>query len=307
MPLVPDTLAAAEDLNTVLQDIAAAITGSMAVDGSTAFTGSVNFNNQAIGGIGNLSATGTITGAVLNASSSINAPTITGTNVNVSGFVQSGGGRLISTHAGGNPSIVVWDTSQNLALGIMLGSGGSLYFAGFDGSGNYSGLNLGHFDTGGNFTAQGSIAAAGNMTANSNIYVGGSVNSQTVSTNYLGMNGDIQMNGHTLANPGAITGYGGNTNFYGVLTLMNAYINANAQSILNLYEITGLSGTVIMNATLNMAGNSIINANIAYSAPVSEPIAAVRAMARQRTGSLDVVETLSALIAAVAELSHAPA
>ena len=54
MPLVPNTLAAAEDINVTLSDIALALTGSVAADGSTPITGDINMNNHSIGGVNTL-------------------------------------------------------------------------------------------------------------------------------------------------------------------------------------------------------------------------------------------------------------
>jgi hypothetical protein len=74
MPFVAGTLAAAEDVNTVFQDIASALTGSVPVDGSAAFTGPVNFNNQPISGISALTATsGTFTNLTVSSVANIAA------------------------------------------------------------------------------------------------------------------------------------------------------------------------------------------------------------------------------------------
>jgi hypothetical protein len=56
MPLVANTLATAEDLNVTLSDIAVALTGSIASDGTTPITGDLNMNTHNIGGVGTLNA-----------------------------------------------------------------------------------------------------------------------------------------------------------------------------------------------------------------------------------------------------------
>jgi hypothetical protein len=79
MPLVPNSLAMAEDVNTTLSDIAAALTGSLASDGTTSLTGTFNANGHDLAGVGNLGAinlnlsgTGTMPSLTVSSGANIN-------------------------------------------------------------------------------------------------------------------------------------------------------------------------------------------------------------------------------------------
>lgn len=314
-PLLAGTLAAAEDVMSILQDIAAGLTGSMAVDGSTAFTGPINFNGQAITGIGNLSASGTISAPIINGTSYVTAPTYYGTNIQVSGFIQSNGaGRIISNGSGNNPSVTVWDPSQNYAAGMFIGSGANLFFGAMDGSGNFDGGILGYFTDTGVFDAQGGLSTPASINASGSLGIAGNGTiSGTLSVGALAIDaGDLQMNGHNILNLNIVTASGGAISFYNDL-------NMNGHNVLNIGALYGAGGQIVLGTYVNCNGQNLFNANAVQATtvtannfiqatragPPSQPLAAVQAMARQRVGDLDIAEAISTLLAAVAELSHA--
>jgi hypothetical protein len=84
-PLVPNTLAKAEDLNTTLTDIATALTGSVPTDGSASLAGDLNANGHNISGVNGLTATG------LTATNVTSTGTITGNAINTTGSIAAAG------------------------------------------------------------------------------------------------------------------------------------------------------------------------------------------------------------------------
>lgn len=305
MPLVPGTLAAAEDLNVILQDIAAAITGSFAVDGSTHFTGPVNFNGQNVGGIGNLAVTGsaTVTGNIgaagIGATSFITAPTIGGTNVEVTGEVRTTGGRIISTGSN-NTSVCVLDPVQGFAAGMFLGASDGLDFGRMDGQGNYVGPLYMSFEASGACILPGSVYVQSDATVAGTLTVSGQSNLNAIGANSLWLAGDIALNGHTLRDAAVIA---------------SGDLQMQGHNILNTQIITTPANQLSVWGNLDMSGRNIVNANEihcavlytnagTYAATLSQPLAAVHEMATKPVGELDLGETLATLIAAVDALAH---
>lgn len=82
-----------------------------------------------------------------------------GNYIESSNWITSEGGRIISQRSGGNPSVSVWDRAQSYAAGMFLGDEAKLFFAAFDGGGNYGGGWLGYFNNNGDFWAKNAITA----------------------------------------------------------------------------------------------------------------------------------------------------
>src|SRR5215472_1959682 len=202
MPLVPGSLATAEDMNLILQDIAGGITESLAVDGSTPITGPLNLNGQNITGAGTVSANN-LTGSVVTAGNYVNSPNYAGGSMNLGSFIQSSGGRIISEGVNNNASVTVWNPAANYAAGMFVGAPTGLYFGGMDGQGNYVGPVYGQFNPNGDFVVPTTIYC-GNIVANVGTVggvamAGGNlVTPGSVQCNYLQMGGDVNLNGHAL-------------------------------------------------------------------------------------------------------------
>lgn len=114
MPLVPGTLAAAEDMNTIFSDIATALTNSVPTDGSAAITGNLNLNGYSITGAtnisaGNVNASGTVTAPVFNATTGMYVTALLG-SVNGNGQSLTGLNDLTTASATVSGNLVVSGT-----------------------------------------------------------------------------------------------------------------------------------------------------------------------------------------------------
>lgn len=100
--------------------------------------------------------------------------------------IQSSNGRVVSG-ASSMPTVSLWSSDNNIALGLMLGGVGDnqLYIANMNGAGDYAGTTYAYWDTAGNYTVTGNIYTPNNLTCNTlnvsfdsfthNIYCDGSV------------------------------------------------------------------------------------------------------------------------------------
>lgn len=165
MPLVPNTLAAAEDVNTVFSDIGAALTNSLPTDGSAAMTGNLNMNGHALTGASSLATTGSLSAGSLA----------------VTGTAQVNG--ALSTYGGIYPNVGLYNIGGISAFSIYNNGGASLInfrannYIQCDGNLNYytTGTHIftGNMQTNGSVTAA-YLTSSGNINANST-FTGGAV------------------------------------------------------------------------------------------------------------------------------------
>jgi hypothetical protein len=170
-PLVPMEAATKQYVDNNFLTTTAAAAQYLPLTGGT-LTGALQVNN-------NIGATGSVQGSYMSSTGNINAVgTYTGGAVSVTGTVQSNNGRLIAQTGAGNPSVCVWDSGQQVAKGMFLGAGNTLYFGNMNGDGSYAGTPYGYFDASSNFYAIGSLTGAyvhstGGIAADTSLSVGG--------------------------------------------------------------------------------------------------------------------------------------
>lgn len=175
-PYVPGTLAAAEDINTTLNDLAVALTGSLPTDGSAAMTGALNANGHPITGVstlqaGTLTSTGTLTTPTLTVSGGANIAALIGSlnanGQNITGAGTVSGGYLTST---GNVNAAGQFTGSGAQLSGNATVNGTLYTGATQTTNNtYSGSYTGQWmevqwiatssdvDVGGNVNVTGGV------------------------------------------------------------------------------------------------------------------------------------------------------
>lgn len=160
MPLQPNTLAAAEDVNTVFSDIATALTNSLPTNGAAAMTGNLNMNGYNISGAGNI---GTST---LTAASQISAGSLV-----VSGAAQVNG--ALSTYGGIYPNVGLFNIGGISGFNIQNNGGASLIQFRASNYIQFDGTNFSYTTTGTHVFA-GWVQSNGNVTG-ANLTTGGTV------------------------------------------------------------------------------------------------------------------------------------
>lgn len=199
-------------------------------------TGPLNVNGQNLTGVANFSA------ATIAATSSITSPTYNGTTVAVTGTItgntiQSNNGRIISENSANNPSVNVWDTSQNFAAGMYLAASDTLAFGAADGTGN---------PTGGAWAA---------------MYSGGLSVPGTITAGALNVTGAMQA-ANITANGSLAVGSGG-ANFYGPVGFNSQNVSGVNSLGVNAIDcgelIVGTSSGIYTIGPINMNGQNIIN------------------------------------------------
>lgn len=215
-PFVAGTTILSSDVNSVLSDIASALSQSVSADGQTPLTGTLNLNTHAIINVTSLIASGTVAAGPLSATTGAFSGAISAASLNTSGNAAAGGlvvqaaagtGRNLFFQSGiTNRWVVFADSSAETGAN----AGSNLSIAPYNDGGTLMANALTINRATGNIST-GAVSATGNISTGATVSAGalsatGAVSAASASVSGTATTGTLNTNALTASGVSALNG-----------------------------------------------------------------------------------------------------